>query len=269
MPTKENKRQARGLVEALEFRVHRGPPVRDAEIQSLREFLRQHDFSTASDYFSRLEQIKERVVARPSRGQQEKRNYGGQANGYFMQLQSVFDHVILSTCHGGEFHTQRGRIKISHRFNESGRVDFVELKFLHSLQPCLNGELRKLLLIKDYPNREKDWLEAEAFALRVLPQELVFICADVFRYTKAEVLAWLINLGHWTVENLLNDLRAHPTNGCVAGSEGNPNQLGLKAILRDEVAWPILEQAAALEATVELDDAESVIVRYAHKCGAR
>jgi len=77
MPTKENKRQARGLVEALEFRVHRGPPVCNAEIQSLRDFLRQHAFSTASDYFSRLEQIADRVVARPSRGQQEKRNYGG------------------------------------------------------------------------------------------------------------------------------------------------------------------------------------------------
>ena len=265
MPTKENKRQAKGLVEALEFRVHRGPPVCDTEIHSLRDFLRQHEFSAASDYFSRLERIKDRVVARPSRGQQEKRNFGGEAAGSWMQLQSVYDHVILSTCHGGEFNTQRGRIKISHRFNESGRVDFVELKFLRSLEPSLNGALRKLVMIKDYQSRERNWLESEAFALHVLPQELVFICGDVFRYTRAEVLAWLINLGHWTVGDLVNDLRSNRINDSAPSSEGNPNQLGLEAILRDDVALPILEQAAALEARVELNNSESVIVRYTHK----
>ena len=42
MPTKESRRQARGLVEELELRAHVGPPVRENEIVSAREFLRQH-----------------------------------------------------------------------------------------------------------------------------------------------------------------------------------------------------------------------------------
>jgi len=261
MPTKEDKRHARGLVESLESRVHAGPPVGETEIRSAWDFLRQRDFSTASDYFNRLAQIQNRVVARPAAQPREKRNYGGEAAGCWMQLQSVYDHVILSTCHEGEFNTQRGRVKVSHRFNRAGRIDFVELKFLRSLQPCLNGGIRKLLTIKDYQNLHKDWHAAEAFALRVLPQELIFLFRDLFRFPKDEVLSWLINIGHRTAEDLLNDMRAH-RNGYGSDPGDNPNQLPLKAVLMDDVALPILEQAAALESAVEFDDPETAVVRY-------
>lgn len=265
MPTKETKRQARGLVETLEFRVHAGPPVGETEIQSAREFLRQNEFSAASDYFDRLGQIQDRVGARPAARPQAKRNYGGEAGGWWMQLQSVYDHVILSTCHQGEFNLRRGRVKISHRFNQAGRVDFVELKFLRSLQPELNGGIRKLLTVKNYQQLGKDWHEAEAFALRVLPQELIFLFGDIFRCPRHEVLGWLINIGHRAVEDLLNDVRARPVNGGDPSSDGNPDQLCLKAVLADEVALPILERAAALESTVEFDDPETAVVRYRRK----
>src|SRR3989304_4898752 len=161
MPTKENKQQARGLVEALEFRVHAGPPVCDTEILTAREFLRQHDFSAASDYFNRLGQVQNRVGTRPAAVRQEKRNYGGEAAGRWMQVQSIYDHVILSTCHEGEFNLRRGRVKGSHRFNQAGRIDFVELKLLRSLQPCLDGSIRKLLTVRGYQSLRKDWLAAE------------------------------------------------------------------------------------------------------------
>jgi len=195
VPTKEIKRQARGLVEALESRVHAGPPVGEPEIRAARDFLRQNDFSSASDYFDRLIRIQDRVGTRRPAVYQEKRNYGGEAAGYWMQVQSIYDHVILSTCYDGEFNSQRGRVKISHRFNEQGRVDFVELKFLRSLHAPLNGELRKLLLIKEYHAMRKDWLEAQAVALRVLPQELVFLYEHIFQSEREQVLAWLVNIG--------------------------------------------------------------------------
>ena len=265
MATKERRRQARELVEALEVRVHAGPPPGHTEIQSVRDFLREHDFSGTSDYFSRLALIQNRVVTRPVVVQSEKRNYGGEAGGHWMQLQSVHDHVILSTCHAGEFNTQRGRVKISHRFNQAGRIDFVELKFLRSLQPWLNGAIRKLLTVKGHQDLPKAWHEAEAFALRVLPRELVFVHENVFRYAKDEIFAWLINLGHWTVTNLLEDLQAQRVNGCVPGDEGNSSQLCLKSVVGDEIAMPILEQAAALESMTELDGDESVVIRYVHK----
>jgi len=265
MPTKHHKRQARGLVEELELRVRAGSPVCETEIQSVREFLQQRDFSRASDYFSRLGQVRDWIEARPDTGQREKRNYGGKAAGCWMQVQSIYDHVILSTCHQGDFNTRTGRIKISHRFNRAGRIDFVELKFLRSLQPGLDGAIRKLLLVQDYQNRPNDWYEAEAFALRVLPRELVLVHGDVFRSPREEILAWLVNLGHWSAENLLGDLRASPANGCVPGAEGNSDQLCLEAILSDEVALPILEQAEGLECAVESDAPESVIVRYVRK----
>jgi len=265
MPTKESRRQARGLVEELESRTHAGPPVHENEIVSAREFLRQHDFPSASDYFNRLVQIQDRVGARPAARPQAKRNYGGEAGGWWMQVQSVYDHVILSTCHQGEFNLRRGRVKISHRFNQAGRIDFVELKFLRSLQPELNGGIRKLLTVKDYQHLTKDWHEAEAFALRVLPQELIFLFQDIFRCPRNEVLGWLINIGHQAVEDLLNVVTAHPVNGCDTRSDGNPDQLCLKTVLTDEVAWPILERAAALESAVEFDDPEKVVVRYRRK----
>ena len=265
MATKEHKRQARDLVAALESRVHAGPPVCETEITSAREFLRQHDFSQASDYFNRLALVQNRVVVRPATTPREKRNYGGQAAGCWMQLQSIHDHVILSTCYAGEFNTQRGRVKLSHRFNQAGRIEFVELKFLRSLQPGLDGAIRKLVLVQDYQKRAKDWYEAEGFALRVLPRELVFIFSEVFRSTREEVLAWLVNLGHWSVENLLNHLRTPQANGCSRNSDENPNQLPLEAILADDVALPILEQAEGLESTVDLDAPESVFIRYYRK----
>ena len=268
MATKDHRRLAQGLIEGLESRVHVGPPVREAEVLSAREFLRQNDFSLASDYFHRLEQIQNRLEARVSAPAMlpAKRNYGGQAAGHWMQLQSAYDHVILSTCYEGEFDLKPGRVKISHRFNQQGRIDFVELKFLRSLQPCLNGEIRSLLRVRDYPTIRKDWRAAEAFVLPVLPQELIFLYQDIFRSPRHEVLAWLVNIGHRIVGDLLEDLRTRPVNGSVPHRGTNGDQLCLQAVRTDEVAAPILEHAAALESTVELSDPKTAWVRYASRC---
>src|ERR1017187_5476458 len=211
MATKENRRQVKELVEGLEQRVHCGPAIRSVEIQSARDFLRRNDFSPVSDYFNRLIHIENRLQGRSleiSRSPQAKRNYGGQAGGYQMQVQSIFDHVILSTCYAGDFNTQRGRVKISHRFNQEGRIDFIELKFLRSLHPPLNGELRKLLMVQDYSSRPKDWYEARASVLGVLPQELIFLYEDIFRCPKSQLFAWLLNIGHGLVEDCLKDLKS-------------------------------------------------------------
>jgi hypothetical protein len=123
-----------------------------------------------------------------------------------MQVQSIFDHVILSTCYAGDFNNKHGRVKISHRFNQEGRVDFVELKYLNALHPPLNGELRKLLIVKDYSSLRKDWYAAEACVLRVLPQELIFLYEDIFRCPKPQLYAWLLNIGHGLVEDCLKNL---------------------------------------------------------------
>ena len=124
-----------------------------------------------------------------------------------MQVQSVYDHVILSTCYTGDFNGKHGRIKISHRFNAAGRIEFVELKYLRAFHLPLNGELRKLVTVKGYQSLGKDWHQAEAFVLRVLPQELILLYADIFRCERAELLAWLVNIGHGLVDDLLQDLK--------------------------------------------------------------
>lgn len=332
MATKENKRQVRELVEGLEQRIHCGPVILDGEIQSARDFLRRHDFAPTSDYFNRLASLEQRVQGRVRQIFQPpvKRNYGGKAGGAPMQVQSIFDHVILSTCYAGDFNTKRGRIKISHRFNQEGRIDFVELKFLNSLHPPLNGELRKLVTVKDYGSIRKDWFEAEASVLGVLPQELIFLYADIFRCSRSQLLAGLVNVGHEIVEELLRNLKSQkdkrspsPGSGPVCpdfshppGHEPNlgwppetwnqnalqpvspnghgrtvclerprteretvqPNgnrlaerspqpagyqeQLPLEALLQDEVALPILEQAAQLESVAEIKSPTEILVRY-------
>jgi hypothetical protein len=300
--------------------------IRDGDIQSARDFLRQHDFSPNSDYFNRLADIENRVQGRVRHIFQPpvKRNYGGKAGGSPMQIQSIFDHVILSTCYAGDFNTQHGRVKISHRFNQEGRIDFVELKFLNSLHPPLNGELRKLVSIKDYPSLRKDWFEAEAAVLEVLPKELIFLYADIFRCPKSQLFSGLINVGHEIVEGLLKHLKSQkpqcsfstdavldpehpdfnraanhepnlgwspeawdqggngrtvclerPRAGCAVvdrngnGLGGRPlqpvgsqGQLPLDALLKDEVAMPILEKAAHLESVVEIQNSTEILVRY-------
>jgi hypothetical protein len=265
--TKDHKRHARGLLEALEFRMHVGPPIHNHEIHSAREFLRQNDFAPASEYFNRLAQIQSRLETRSRQPTvlPAKRNYGGEAGGYWMQLQSTFDHVILSTCYEGEFNFKRGRVKVSHRFNQNGRIDFVELKFLRPLEPCLLGELRKLVLVRDYQHIQKDWHNAEAFVLPVLPRELVFLYGELFRCPKNEILAWLINIGHRSVGDLLDALRNGRVNGFDLRKHADGNQLALEAVRTDEVALPILRDAAALESTVEVLDPKTADVRYASR----
>jgi hypothetical protein len=262
--TKEHKKHARGLIEALEARVHRGPPIRALEVSVARDFLHQNDFSPASDYFNRLAQIQDRLGTRVSERSffPGKRNYGGQAGGYWMQVQSAFDHVILSTCYDGEFNFKSGRIKISHRFNLEGRIDFVELKFLRSLQDCLTGEIRKLVLVKEYQAIRKDWHAMPAFVLQVFPRELIFLHESIFRFPREEVVGWLINVGHVLVEDLLKELSANRVNGVHSRSERNPDQLCLSAIQDDEVAMPILRKAAALQSAVQVQDSKTVELRY-------
>ena len=252
------------MIEGLELRAHVGPPVRASEIVSAREFLRQSDFSPASDYFCRLLQIQERLDGRSNEPPlpQAKRNYGGEAGGYWLQFQSAYDHVILSTCYEGNFNLKPGRIKISHRFNQAGRIDFVELKFLRSLQPLLDGAIRKLLMVSGYQSHRKDWRPAEAFVLEVLPRELIFLHQDVFRRPRNELFSWLINSGHKFVDDLLKDLRTRPADGWLSPRARNPEQLCLHAVRTDAVAWPILQQTAALESVVEVSDPKTVVVRY-------
>jgi len=264
MSTKEHRRHAKSLMEGLESRVHAGPTIHEAELALAREFLQQHDFSPASDYFSRLGQIQTRLTARSEEppGRPGKRNYGGEAGGSWMQLQSAYDHLILSTCYEGDFNLRHGRVKLSHRFNQEGRIDFVELKFLRALQPCLNGELRKLLLAKCYQNLRKDWRVTEAFVLPVLPQELVFLYEDIFRSPKSELSGSLINIGHRLAGDLLNDLSTGDKHFGPARPGENTPQLCLPAVRTDEVAMPILRKAAGLEATTELRDPQTAVVRY-------
>ncbi len=224
MATKENKRQVRELVEELEQRIHCGPAIQRTEIQSARDFLRQNDFPPASDYFNRLANIENRLQGRAHEIFQPraKRNYGGEAGGRQMQVQSIFDHVILSTCYVGDFNTKRGRVKISHRFNQEGRIDFIELKFLRSLHPLLNGELRKLLMVEDYSSLPKDWFEAKACVLKVLPRELIFLYADLFRCPKSQLFAWLVNIGHGIVADLLQDLNSRKMEEVTSDFAFNP-----------------------------------------------
>jgi hypothetical protein len=229
----------------------------------VRNFLHQNDFSPASEYFRRLGQIQDCLAGRTNGHSvpQGKRNYGGQAGGRHMQLQSIYDHAILSVCYGGEFNTRRGRIKVSHRFNQEGRVDFVELKFLCSLSPPLNGAIRKLVLIKDYQTIRKDWDATEAFVLQVLPQELVFLYKDIFRCERADVFTWLINIGHVISAELLTDLETRLPQEPRADSE----QLDLHAIREDTVALPILQKAAGRECAVEIEEERTILVRYVRK----
>jgi hypothetical protein len=264
--TKEHKRYAKGLIEKLESRIHCGPRIEHGELLSVRQYLHQNDFSPASDYFRRLGQIQDRLAGRVNGenghpGPQGKRNYGGQAGGRHMQLQSIYDHLILSVCYGGEFNTKRGRVKVSHRFNQEGRVDFVELKFLCSLSPALNGAMRKLVLIKDYQNIRKDWDAAQAYILPILPQELVFLYKDIFRCEKAEIFSWLINIGHLIAAELLSEL-----DSCLEQpANGNSEQLPLHVVREDAVAVPIIQRAAIRECAVEIEDERSVLVRYVRK----
>ena len=264
MATKEHKRHARGLIEGLESRVHLGPPIHDGEIRSAQQYLLQNGFPPTSDYFGRLGQIRMRLETRPSVETRPvaKRNYGGEAAGCWMQLQCAFDHVILSTCYDGTFNSQSGRVKISHRFNLEGRIDFVELKFLRSLHSCLNGELRKLITVKNFQDLQKGWHSAEAYVLPVLPKELIFLYADIFRCGRADVLAWLVNIGHRIVGDLLHDLKTRPVNGEGGRAPRNPDQLPLAAVRSDDIAFPILESAAPLECAVEPVDEKNVVLRY-------
>jgi len=263
LATKEHRIQARGLLEALESRLHVGPPIQDTEIRSAQQFLQEKEFSAASDYHTRLKRVQDQleVRAREPVPRQGKRNYGGEAGGRWMQVQLAYDHVILSTCYAGEFNMKRGRVKISHRFNREGRIDFVELKFVSALEPYLNGEIRKLLIVRDYQGIKKAWSSAEAFVLPVLPQELIFLYENVFRCPKHEIYTWLVNIGHGIVNDLLNSLQVQPT-GEVNTRLGSPGQLGLQLIRADEVAFPIVEKAAALESAVEMMEPGRVVVRY-------
>jgi hypothetical protein len=260
--TKEHRRQAKGLIEQLEGRVHAGPPVALHELDSAREFLRRSQFAPASDYFQRLSQIQWRLGRRDaSVNGSGKRNYGGQAGGQWIQAQAAYDHVIVSTCYGGQHNGQRGRIKLSHRFNQGGRIDFVELKFLRSLQPHLNGALRKLISMRDYQRLKNDWSSADAFVLPVLPRELVFLYADIFRCNRAEVLAWLMNIGHTLANDLLGSLDHQPPARAEVDAETGI-QLDISELSDDTVAVPILQEAAKLKTAVEPIDEKTVTVRY-------
>ena len=94
---------------------------------------------------------------------------------------------------------------------------------------------------------------------------MVFLFEEVFRSPREELFAWLINIGHGLVDDLLKDLGDRPPNGYHQLSPKNPDQLCLTAVRTDSVALPILERTAALESGVELEGDETAVVRYYRK----
>ncbi|HSU54320.1 MAG TPA: hypothetical protein VLT36_09695, partial [Candidatus Dormibacteraeota bacterium] len=192
------------------------------------------------------------------------RNYGGMAGGFWMQLQSAYDHIIVSTCYEGEFNVRRGRAKVSHRFNKEGRIDFVEMKFLRSLDPLLNGALRKLLTVKGFQTCRKDWGASEAYVLDVLPREMTFLYPEIFRFAKDEVLAWTVNVGHRLMGDLLTELQHSTVNGFSEKPSDENGQFPLHLVRKDEVAMPILQKAAQLQSSVEVQDSKTALIRYVH-----
>jgi hypothetical protein len=259
-PTKEARRLARQRLEALEAAVRTGSGPSLAQIHDFARFLRQYGFAPSSEYFSRLARLEAFVRSHVVPAPLAKRDYGGYAAGCWMQVQSIFDHVLLSVCYEGAFHGRRGRIKISHRFNRAGRIDFVEAKLLRSLVSQMDGAVRKLVTVREFLSLEPDWWTASAYALRVLPQELLFLHADIFRYPRAEVLAWLVNIGHRTVADLVTELKSGPMD---PPPEPEQRQWPISSLTGDPVAWPILQQAAFLEACMEPGDSPDVfLVRY-------
>lgn len=259
-PTKEARREARRRLDALESALRAGAVLQPLEIRQFAEFLRAHGFAPNSSYFARLAEIEAFVRSHPVPPDAAKRDYAGYAAGCWMQVQSVYDHVILSVCYEGEFRGQRGRIKISHRFNRGGRTDFVEAKLLRSLDPVLDGALRKLVTVRGFPGLSPEWWTASAYALRVLPRELLFLHPDLFRYPRERILAWLVNIGHQTVADLVAELE-ESTEVPETGPAGR--QWPVTWLRRDAVAWPILQQAARLEASVDPGDSPDAFqIRY-------
>src|SRR5262249_35357025 len=120
--------------------------------------------------------------------------------------------------------------------------------------------------IKNYPSIRKDWYEAGAFVLQVLPRELNFLYANIFRCPRAQFFAWLLNIGHGIVTDLLNDLKSRvDADSSVTDFGCLPEQLPLEALLQDEVGLPILEKATHLETVVEYENPAEILVRYLRK----
>jgi len=259
-PTREARRWARRRLEWLEKILHTGPGLQWNQLSEFEQFLRDSGFPPNSEYFERLARLREVLRTRATPPDAAKRDYAGYAAGCWMQVQSVYDHAFVSVCYDGQFSERRGRIKITHRYNRAGRVDFVEAKLIRSLDPRLHGALRKLVTIREYPHRDPAWWTAPAYALRVLPRELLFLHPDLFRHPRPALLAWLINIGHRTVADLVRELsQAEPSSPAAHGGRQYP----LDWLPADAVAWPILQQAGQLEALVEPGDSPDVHhVRY-------
>jgi hypothetical protein len=140
--------------------------------------------------------------------------------------------------------------------------------------------------------------------LEILPRELAFLYEGIFGCPRTQLFAWLLNIGHGIVEDLLKDLQSckfkfstaagsgpgpnlgWPPGGwnqksvSYAATNGDgktvcvepppqpgryPDQLPLDALLQDDVALPILEKAAGLESVVERAGETEAIVRYVRK----
>jgi hypothetical protein len=95
----------------------------------------------------------------------------------------------------------------------------------------------------------------------VLPQELVFLYEDVFRCEKADIISWLVNIGHVIAGDLIVDLGSRPEES----PNGNSEQLALHHLRDDTVGLPILQKAATRDCAVEIEDERLALVRYVRK----
>jgi len=161
-----------------------------------RTLLLQHEFSPSSDYFNRLAGVQSRLRTRviaPALAS-VKRNYGGASAAAGCRSRCLRpphpEHVLRRRVP----HPAGGRVKSPIGSTSRAASTSVELKFLQSLHSPLDGQLRKLLLVRDFATIHKDCTPPRPSSSRPATGAGFPSCGDFPLRPAPNWLAWLVNI---------------------------------------------------------------------------
>lgn len=268
------------IVESLETRVALKKPISTDEVQGAADLMESLGFSEQSAYYARLERLyvladkqKPAVVEKPAERPDApvtdsealdfkrvgRREYAAIYSRGSAFLKFVYDHFFLMKLHKRWYKDRGMAVKISHRFNQEGRIDLVDAVLVHSLDPRMDRAVKHLLSVDGYDKKEKGWHGAEAFYLPIVPFEMIAFDEQFINKTYVERCQSLLREGHDGARLLVREMRAGKLQ---ESSSVRSEQKQLAEIVEDREGLYMLIKAASLVPTVRDYDKERVMVGY-------
>ena len=226
------------------------------KVNGMKSFLKSQGVARESEYFRRLNELESKNLFSFENSNDEninfskpKRVYSGFIdNKRILRVIPVYDHLFLSRIYGG-------KIKVSWRFNQSGRLDLIDSMIFPE------NRVYNILNVLDFQsgNKEKPNWGDNLARINEFPEEAVLINKGFGNLGNIEKYQSIARFGHSEASDLYGSLKSRRFNKLTNPRDG---EKGIEDMFDDQEALALCQRASLLVPSIKRFDDKRVRIFY-------